>query len=84
MATPFLEGDVEALCAEDSIYGLIIANVYGAREPGDPDLEWEEGGAVEIVKSIYAKNTPNPKKIATFGFCAFSDSTRSTEQHIKS
>ena len=37
-----------------------------------------------VVKSIYAKNTPNPPKIATFGFCAFSDSTRSTEQYIKS
>ena len=37
-----------------------------------------------LVKSIYTKNTPNLKKIATFGFCAFSDSTRSTEQHIKS
>ena len=44
--TPFLESDMEALCVEDSIYDLIIGNVYGAREPGDPDLEWE-GGAVE-------------------------------------
>ena len=41
-------------------------------------------GCYKLVKSIYAKNTPNPPKIATFGFCAFSDSTRSTEQHIKS
>ena len=37
-----------------------------------------------MVKSIYAKNIPNSQKIAAFGFCAFSDSTRSTEQHIKS
>ena len=58
--TPFLEGDVEALCAEDSIYDLIIGNVYGAREPGDPDLEWEEGGTVETraLKKKSMSGTP--------------------------
>ena len=45
--TPYLIGVVEALCADDSLYDLIIRNVDGAREPGDPDLGWEEGGAVE-------------------------------------
>ena len=45
--TPYLKGEVEALCAEDSLYDLIIGNVEGAREPKDPNPEWEEGGAME-------------------------------------
>ena len=45
--TPYLKGEVEALCAEDSLYDLIIGNVEGAREPRDPNPEWEEGGAME-------------------------------------
>ena len=44
--TPYLIGEVEALCADDSLFDLIIGNVDGARDPGDPDLGWEEGGAV--------------------------------------
>ena len=45
--TPYLKGEVEALCAEDSLYDLIIGNGEGAREPKDPNPEWEEGGAME-------------------------------------
>ena len=47
--TPYLKGEVEALCAEEVLYDLIIGNVRGARDPDDPDLEWEEREAVETL-----------------------------------
>ena len=45
--TPYLKGEVEALYAEEMLYDVIIGNVHGARNPGDPDLEWEEREAVK-------------------------------------
>ena len=47
--TPYWKGEVEALCAEEMLYDLIIGNVRGARDPDDPDLEWEEREAVETL-----------------------------------
>ena len=47
--TPFLKGEVETLCTEEMFYNLIIGNVHGARDPGDPDLEWEEREAVKTL-----------------------------------
>ena len=49
MDTPYLKGEVEALCAEEMLYDLIIGNVHRARDPDDPDLEWEEREAVETL-----------------------------------
>jgi hypothetical protein len=38
--TPYYIGDVEAMCMENPVYDLIIGNVPGARDPGDPDEEY--------------------------------------------
>ena len=40
--TPYLTGEVEALCLPNAIQDLIIGNVPGARGPDDPDPEWKE------------------------------------------
>jgi len=43
--TPYLRGEVEALCLPDVIYDLIIGNVPGARAPDDPDTAWQAAAA---------------------------------------
>ena len=36
--TPYLSGDVEALCIPEAICDLVVGNVTGARNPDDPDM----------------------------------------------
>ena len=36
--TPFLSGDVEALCIPEAICDLVVGNVPGARNPDDSDM----------------------------------------------
>ena len=36
--TPYLSGDVEALCIPEVICDLVLGNVQGARNPDDPDM----------------------------------------------
>ena len=36
--TPYLSGDVEALCIPEAICDLVVGNVPGARNPDDPDM----------------------------------------------
>ena len=36
--TPYLSGDVEALCIPEAICDLVVGNVVGARNPDDPDM----------------------------------------------
>ncbi|GFO15088.1 gypsy retrotransposon integrase-like protein 1 [Plakobranchus ocellatus] len=38
LRTPFLSGEVKALCILDAIYDVIVGNVEGARSPEDPDM----------------------------------------------
>ena len=38
LKTPYLSGEVEALCISEVIYNLVVGNVPGARNPDDPDL----------------------------------------------
>ena len=38
--TPFFTGEVTALCMRNPIYGLIVGNIPGARQPDDPDPAW--------------------------------------------
>ena len=35
--TPYLSGDIEALCIPEAICDLVVRNVPGARDPDDPD-----------------------------------------------
>ncbi|XP_061181296.1 uncharacterized protein LOC133189898 [Saccostrea echinata] len=39
--TPFISGKVKALCMNNPVYGLIIGNIDGARDPSDPDPKWD-------------------------------------------
>ena len=42
--SPYVTGDVEALCPLDAIYDLIIGNVPEAKDPNDPRLnQWKAG-----------------------------------------
>ena len=36
--TPYLSGDVEALCIPEAICDFVVGNVPGARNPDDPDM----------------------------------------------
>ena len=36
--TPYLSGDVEALCFTEAICDLVVGSVPGARNPDDPDM----------------------------------------------
>ena len=47
--TPYLSGEVEAMCLRDAIYDLIIGNVPGARRVDDPDPTWELGGSATFI-----------------------------------
>ena len=53
--SPYFSGTVEALCMPDCLCEVIIGNVPGAREPGDPNLEWipnrdpDEGQASKLT-----------------------------------
>ena len=39
--TPYFIGEVEAWCLKNPLYDLIIGNIPKAREPRDPDMNWE-------------------------------------------
>ena len=39
--TPYYVGDVEALCMDKPVYDLIIGNIPGVRDPGDPNTDWD-------------------------------------------
>ena len=44
--TPYYTGWLKAACLKDAIYDLIIGNIPNARDPMNPDTEWEDAGAV--------------------------------------
>ena len=58
--TPYLKGEVEAQCFPDAIYDLIIGNVEGAREPNDPDPQWQL--AVTVMTRQQTKKANKPMK----------------------
>ena len=45
--TPYYKGEVLALCVENSLVGLIIGNIPGARERNNPDINWVKALAVQ-------------------------------------
>ncbi|GFO38420.1 Pol polyprotein [Plakobranchus ocellatus] len=45
LKTPFLSGEVKALCILDAIYDVIVENVEGAISPEDPDMSVMVGAA---------------------------------------
>ncbi|KAJ8024291.1 hypothetical protein HOLleu_36990 [Holothuria leucospilota] len=38
--TPFFQGVVHALVVQDPLFDLFIGNIEGARDPNDPDPNW--------------------------------------------
>ena len=38
--TPYLVGEVDALCLREPLFDLIIGNIRGGRNPNDPDPSW--------------------------------------------
>jgi hypothetical protein len=58
--TPYITGEVEALCLPDALYDLIIGNVPGARAPENPDPNWQvqESGAV-MTRGQVQRSTEN-------------------------
>lgn len=39
--TPYYVGNVEALCMDKPVYDLILGNIPGVRDPGDPNTDWD-------------------------------------------
>ena len=44
--SPYLTGEVSALCPPDAVYDVIVGNVPGARAADDPDPEWHMANMV--------------------------------------
>ncbi|GFO34299.1 hypothetical protein PoB_006080400 [Plakobranchus ocellatus] len=55
LSTPFLSGEVKALCIPDAICDVIVGNVEGARSPEDPDMSVMvgEGHRVPAVRGSW-------------------------------
>ncbi|GFR64152.1 hypothetical protein ElyMa_005498800 [Elysia marginata] len=50
LRTPFLSGEVKALCISDAICDVIVGNMDGARSPEDPDMSVMVGAATTRAK----------------------------------
>ena len=49
--TPYLSGEVEALCISEVICDLVVGNVPGARNPDDPDMTAMVGAVTTRVQA---------------------------------
>jgi len=38
---PYYTGEIMALCMDKPIYDVILGNIPGVRQPGDPDITWK-------------------------------------------
>ena len=57
--TPYLTGDVEALCPRDTIYVLIIGNIPNAKDPNKPRVNrWEAGVLTRAASKRTNRNNP--------------------------
>ena len=64
--TPFYCGEIQAIAPPDAVYELIIGNVEGAREPNDPDLNWdrtENNMEVKHTESIISADKDEEESI---------------------
>ncbi|KAH7972840.1 hypothetical protein HPB52_017917 [Rhipicephalus sanguineus] len=58
--TPYLIGEVTALCMSNPIYDLVLGNLPGAREPHEPDPDWEYPDWTAKVNA--ARRAPSSRK----------------------
>ncbi|XP_064651627.1 uncharacterized protein LOC135502607 [Lineus longissimus] len=61
--TPFYKGKVEAMCMEKPLYDIIIGNIEGAREPGDPDLDWTVAAVLTRAQKKREKMDLKPLRV---------------------
>jgi hypothetical protein len=54
--TPYFTGNVEAWCLENPLYSLIIGNIPKARDPKDPDKNWNPNQTNAVVTRQQASN----------------------------
>ena len=50
--SPYFKGKVEAVCMPGSLCDVVVGNVEGAREPGDPDFEWMPPSSEEVTSEV--------------------------------
>jgi hypothetical protein len=60
--TPYLKGEVEAMCMENPLDDLTIGNVRGARRPDDPDPQWTARTAAAETRTQAGKKESSPAK----------------------
>ncbi|XP_071504639.1 uncharacterized protein [Diadema antillarum] len=53
--TPYLVGELDVLCMNNPVYPLILGNVQGVRNPGDPDCQWKPVELLEAVETRQQK-----------------------------
>ena len=50
--SPYFQGRVEAVCMPGSLCDVLIGNVEGAREPGNPNYDWEPTQIAEVEAEV--------------------------------
>jgi hypothetical protein len=50
--TPYFVGVTDALCMENPVYDLILGNITGVRNPGDPDSSWAKTGLADTNSDL--------------------------------
>ncbi|XP_072164915.1 uncharacterized protein [Diadema setosum] len=53
--TPYFVGELDVLCMSNPVYPLILGNVQGVRNPGDPDCQWKPVELLEAVETRQQK-----------------------------
>ncbi|KAL1465932.1 hypothetical protein MTO96_043044 [Rhipicephalus appendiculatus] len=57
--TPYLIGDINALCMRNTLYDLVLGNIPGVKEPHEPDPDWEYPDS--STKASAASQVPSSK-----------------------
>ncbi|GFN96980.1 gypsy retrotransposon integrase-like protein 1 [Plakobranchus ocellatus] len=69
LRTPFLSGEVKALCIPDAICDVIIGKVEGARSPENPDMSMVVSAATtraQAKREVVTKPRTNDKVLSNF------------------
>ena len=77
--SPYFSGEVEALCMPRSLCEVVVGNIEGAREPSDPDFEWEPRRCDELVAASQVEDSIN----LDLGDLEESEVDSDIEEHVK-
>ena len=61
--SPYLTGEVSALCPPDAVYDVIVGNVSGARAADDPNPEWHMANVVTTRSSAKRVGDATPLNV---------------------